>query len=343
MARLRHRLRHGQAGQGLDLERGQEPEGRRLHVQPDRVHLLAHQPWTESAATRTDVALPTFSGGDPIKLDGQQPDLRHLRPGERGADPGGRPHLHEKVFDLMTDRVVDRRLQERHPRPAATGQLPLRHVLQLQVGRHLGHPEVHPLLGRRSAGPRQGRHHLPAGREPGHIPTPEPDLARQRPEGADRRPDETIDAIAFAELGDASKWRLLAAYNRIDNPLRLRPGQRIMIPRGRGARMVGSAPALRAGIKIKVDGSEPQSLQLIEVVVEQSVHLPDMCVLRLYDLGDLGPADQGDLLRPDRRLDLPDRGRASRSSSATAIRSRRSSRARSRPSSSRRPSWPCRS
>jgi phage protein D len=52
--------------------------------------------------------------------------------------------------------------------------------------------------------------------------------------------------------------------------------------------MVGSAPALRAGIKITVDGSEPQSLQLIEVVVEQSVHLPDMCVLRLYDLGDSG-------------------------------------------------------
>src|SRR5262245_32904736 len=48
------------------------------------------------------------------------------------------------------------------------------------------------------------------------------------------------------------------------------------------------APALRAGIKITIAGTELTNTQLIEVVVEQSVHLPDMCVLRLYDMGDIG-------------------------------------------------------
>jgi uncharacterized protein involved in type VI secretion and phage assembly len=52
--------------------------------------------------------------------------------------------------------------------------------------------------------------------------------------------------------------------------------------------MVGSAPALRAGIKVTVGGTELVTTKLIEIVVEQSVHLPDMCVLRLYDRGDVG-------------------------------------------------------
>jgi hypothetical protein len=45
-------------------------------------------------------------------------------------------------------------------------------------------------------------------------------------------PGETIDAIAYAELGDASLWRLLAEYNGLDDPLRLRAGQRLAIPGG---------------------------------------------------------------------------------------------------------------
>jgi nucleoid-associated protein YgaU len=44
-------------------------------------------------------------------------------------------------------------------------------------------------------------------------------------------PDDTIDAIAYAEYGDPSKWRLIADHNRLDNPMRLRPGQRLAIPR----------------------------------------------------------------------------------------------------------------
>jgi len=43
-------------------------------------------------------------------------------------------------------------------------------------------------------------------------------------------PDETIDSIAYLEYGDASRWRLIADYNRLDNPMRLRAGQRLVIP-----------------------------------------------------------------------------------------------------------------
>jgi nucleoid-associated protein YgaU len=43
-------------------------------------------------------------------------------------------------------------------------------------------------------------------------------------------PNETIDSIAYLEYGDASRWRLIADYNRLDNPMRLRAGQRLVIP-----------------------------------------------------------------------------------------------------------------
>jgi len=49
-------------------------------------------------------------------------------------------------------------------------------------------------------------------------------------------PGETIDSIAFGEFGDASRWRIIADYNQLANPLRLRVGQRLAIPsQGRGA------------------------------------------------------------------------------------------------------------
>lgn len=43
-------------------------------------------------------------------------------------------------------------------------------------------------------------------------------------------PGETIDTIAFQEYGDCNKWRLIADFNNLDDPLRLRPGQRLAIP-----------------------------------------------------------------------------------------------------------------
>ena len=47
-------------------------------------------------------------------------------------------------------------------------------------------------------------------------------------------PGETIDMIAFGEFGDASRWPLIADYNQLINPLRLRVGQRLAIPTAGG-------------------------------------------------------------------------------------------------------------
>ena len=41
---------------------------------------------------------------------------------------------------------------------------------------------------------------------------------------------ESLHSIAYAEYGLASYWRALAAFNNIDDPMRLRPGSRILLP-----------------------------------------------------------------------------------------------------------------
>lgn len=41
---------------------------------------------------------------------------------------------------------------------------------------------------------------------------------------------DRLDTIADAAYGDATKWRLIAAHNNIENPLRLRPGTELGIP-----------------------------------------------------------------------------------------------------------------
>jgi hypothetical protein len=43
-------------------------------------------------------------------------------------------------------------------------------------------------------------------------------------------PGETIDSIAFLEYGDSRHWRVIADFNELDNPMRLRPGQQLAIP-----------------------------------------------------------------------------------------------------------------
>lgn len=43
-------------------------------------------------------------------------------------------------------------------------------------------------------------------------------------------PGETIDSVAFDEYGDAKYWKLLADANEIDDPMRLKAGQKLTIP-----------------------------------------------------------------------------------------------------------------
>jgi nucleoid-associated protein YgaU len=41
---------------------------------------------------------------------------------------------------------------------------------------------------------------------------------------------DRLDTIAYQVYGDATKWRMIAAYNEIINPLKLIPGQQLIIP-----------------------------------------------------------------------------------------------------------------
>lgn len=41
---------------------------------------------------------------------------------------------------------------------------------------------------------------------------------------------DRLDTIAYAVYGDATKWRQIATYNGIVNPLKLRAGQQLIIP-----------------------------------------------------------------------------------------------------------------
>jgi Contractile injection system tube protein len=43
-------------------------------------------------------------------------------------------------------------------------------------------------------------------------------------------PGERLDEIAYRAYGDPAYWRLLAAYNDLANPMRLSPGEQLMIP-----------------------------------------------------------------------------------------------------------------
>lgn len=41
---------------------------------------------------------------------------------------------------------------------------------------------------------------------------------------------DTLASVAYREYGDPAMWRALAAYNRVDDPLRLRPGTPLLVP-----------------------------------------------------------------------------------------------------------------
>jgi hypothetical protein len=41
---------------------------------------------------------------------------------------------------------------------------------------------------------------------------------------------DTLAGIAYVEYGNPNLWRAVAELNRIDDPMRLRPGQRLMLP-----------------------------------------------------------------------------------------------------------------
>jgi nucleoid-associated protein YgaU len=52
---------------------------------------------------------------------------------------------------------------------------------------------------------------------------------------------DSLASIAYSEYGDAALWRGLANYNRIDDPLRLRPGTTLFVPEIGEAKRLGSS------------------------------------------------------------------------------------------------------
>ena len=46
----------------------------------------------------------------------------------------------------------------------------------------------------------------------------------------DSRPRETLDQVAYANFGRTGLWRALAAFNGIDDPLRVQAGDSILLP-----------------------------------------------------------------------------------------------------------------
>ena len=47
---------------------------------------------------------------------------------------------------------------------------------------------------------------------------------------------DSLHSVSFAEYGDPGLWRALAAFNGIDDPLRVRPGTRLLLPSADEAR-----------------------------------------------------------------------------------------------------------
>jgi nucleoid-associated protein YgaU len=41
---------------------------------------------------------------------------------------------------------------------------------------------------------------------------------------------DTLASVAYSEYGDPTQWRALAAYNGIDDPMRVRTGTALLLP-----------------------------------------------------------------------------------------------------------------
>ena len=103
-----------------------------------------------------------------------------------------------------------------------------------------GQRQVRPVQARRDAGPGE-RDDQPRGGPGG------PAEARTRSSGSreSRRSHlvgagDSLHSVAYREYGDASLWRGIAAFNEIDDPLRVAAGTRLLVPTADEARRLAS-------------------------------------------------------------------------------------------------------
>ncbi|WP_143589272.1 LysM peptidoglycan-binding domain-containing protein, partial [Streptomyces angustmyceticus] len=53
---------------------------------------------------------------------------------------------------------------------------------------------------------------------------------------------DSLASLAWREYGDATRWRLIAEANEIDDPMRLRPGTELLLPAADEAPPEGRLP-----------------------------------------------------------------------------------------------------
>ena len=117
---------------------------------------------------------------------------------------------------------------------------------------------------------------------------------------------DSLPAIAYREYGQPAMWRTVADLNRVDDPMRLRPGDRLLLPPleelvalaktaegpAIAARRTGCSMAhgeeFSNTLLVKVDGTPlPDDIKplLVNGYVDDSTNVPDMFVLRFSDDG----------------------------------------------------------
>ena len=171
----------------------------------------------------------------------------------------------------------------------APGRVQLGQRHQLSGVRHPGAGEVHPVRLRRHPDP-GGLHGEPGGdavtTDPKQNPTSGSLRRRQR-----RTPwstGDTLALVAYQEYGDPQLWRPLAAYNGIDDPMRIADGTRVLLPTGRSSARRGRLidMATSASFLVEIDGTDlPDDVAelLTSAYVDDSLRLPDLFMLRFRD------------------------------------------------------------
>ena len=61
---------------------------------------------------------------------------------------------------------------------------------------------------------------------------------------------DTLAGVAYAEYGDPARWRDVARVNEIDDPLRLRPGTRLLLPSADELHMTPRRRAMRGDVEV---------------------------------------------------------------------------------------------
>jgi hypothetical protein len=200
---------------------------------PDQITYLKTNGWSQQAANGTQLPAGAFSGGHPATLkltllldateDGtkthiaqtvkQLVKLTHIDDSLSNGKTGGRGHSNSPQHrpptckfvwgDYLSFDAVITSLTVRYALFLEDGT-PVRANVDLEL-RQITDEDTFPKQNPTSGGRTGERLHRLA-------------------------PRETLDQVAWAEFGKPGLWRAIAAFNGIDDPLRLRAGDAILLP-----------------------------------------------------------------------------------------------------------------